>query len=106
MIILAKPEQVGLVRNKLSGNLIFSIENKGTAAITIQIIDHKYGAPPRNLQLKPKSTNTVLLDLSKSANWYDFSIIQTGNKIFKNRYAGKIETGEITTTDPFMGNVL
>lgn len=106
LMILAKPEQVGLVRNKLSGNLIFSIENKGTAAITIQIIDHKYGAPPRNLQLKPKSTNTVLLDLSKSANWYDFSIIQTGNKIFKNRYAGKIETGAITTTDPFMGNVL
>lgn len=106
LMIQAKPEQVGLVRKKLSGHLIFSIENKGATIIAIQIIDHKYGASPRNLQLKPKSTHTVLLDLSKNANWYDFSIIQMGNGIFKHRYAGKIETGVVTTTDPFMGNVV
>jgi phospholipase C len=106
IVIQAKPEQSGLVNKKLTGNLIFSIENKGASPVNIQITDQKYGSAARNLQIKPHSFVTVNLGLSKSQNWYDFSIIQTGNRIFKHRYAGKIETGEVTTTDPFMGNVV
>ncbi|MCX2432055.1 phosphocholine-specific phospholipase C [Pedobacter sp. GR22-10] len=106
IVIQAKPEQSGLVNKKLTGNLIFSIENKGVSAVNIQITDQKYGSAARNLQIKPHSFVTVNLGLSKSQNWYDFSIIQTGNRIFKHRYAGKIETGDVTTTDPFMGNVV
>ncbi|MCX2582602.1 phosphocholine-specific phospholipase C [Pedobacter sp. MR22-3] len=106
IVIQAKPEQSGLVNKKLTGNLIFSIENKGASLVNIQITDQKYGSTARNLQIKPHSFVTVNLGLSKSQNWYDFSIIQTGNRIFKHRYAGKIETGDVTTTDPFMGNVV
>ena len=99
------PEQSGLVTKKLSGNLVFAIENKGTAAITVQIIDNKYKSATKTVTIKPKSSANVVLNQSKSANWYDYSIVQSGNTVFKHRYAGKIETGEITQTDPYMGNV-
>ena len=104
--ISSKAEQTGLVTKKLTGNLVFTIENKGTTPVSIQIVDNKYKAAIQNVVLKPKSTSNVLLRLSKSAHWYDFSVIQAGNAVFKHRYAGKIETGEITITDPYMGNAL
>ncbi|RDC56810.1 phospholipase C, phosphocholine-specific [Pedobacter chinensis] len=102
--IKAHYEQSGLVSKKLTGNLVFSIENKSTAAVNIQIIDNKYKAATQGLNIKPKSSIDIPLKLSKNGHWYDFSIRQTGNNVFNHRYAGKVETGEITITDPFMGN--
>lgn len=102
--IKAYPEQSGLVSKKLSGNLVFAIENKSAAVITLQIIDNKYKSGVKTVIMKPKSSTNVVLHLAKNANWYDFSVLQAGNSIFKQRYAGKIETGEITQTDPYMGN--
>ncbi|MCX2573758.1 phosphocholine-specific phospholipase C [Pedobacter sandarakinus] len=103
--ISAKAEEGGIANKKCSGNLIFSMENKSQKAITIQIVDNKYKSPQRNLILKPKASTTLVLNLSKNANWYDFTIQLPGSAL-KHRYAGKIETGEITKTDPYMGNVL
>ncbi|WP_316802392.1 phosphocholine-specific phospholipase C [Pedobacter nototheniae] len=100
--IKAFPEQNGLVTKKLTGSLVFSFENKGSLPVTLQVVDNKYKATSQNVVVKPKSTTMVVLNVAKNGNWYDFSILQTGNTLFKHRYAGKIETGEITTTDPFM----
>lgn len=46
---------------------------------------------------------TIILDLKKSFGWYDFSIKVKGNKSFIKRYAGHVETGEPSYSDPFMG---
>jgi len=104
--IKARAEQNGLMAKKLTGNLVFTIENKGITSLSIEIVDNKYKTPTRNVKIKPKSTAKVLFSLTKSANWYDFSVIQPENVLFKHRYAGKLETGEITITDPYMGNAL
>jgi len=47
-----------------------------------------------------------MLDLSKSFGWYDFTITAAGVEIFNKRYAGHVETGQASKTDPLMGNVL
>ena len=104
--IKAKAEQIGLVTKKLSGNLVFTIENRETIPVSIQIVDNKYKAAIKNVTLSAKSAINIALNLSKNGYWYDFSVIQPGNAIFKHRYAGKIETGEITITDPYMGGSL
>ncbi|RZL18668.1 MAG: DUF756 domain-containing protein, partial [Pedobacter sp.] len=104
IVIKAMPEQSGLVSKKLTGNLIFSIENRSSSAVSIQIIDNKYKTATRTVLLKPKATSNLVSNLSKNGNWYDLSIINIGNSIFKHRYSGKIETGQITTSDPYMGN--
>jgi len=100
------PEQAGMLTKKLTGNLVFSFENQGPTAITLQIVDNAYKKAKQILILKPKSAGKIVLNLTKNSNWYDFSILHTGNDIFKYRYAGKIETGEITQTDPFMGGLI
>jgi phospholipase C len=104
--ILAYAEEVGLISKKKSGHFIFSLENTGDQPLDIQIKDNKYGERPQKITLKPKALSKVVLNLSKSANWYDFSIMLTGNNIFNHRYAGKIETGAITETDPYMGGLV
>lgn len=101
--ITAYPEEVGLISKKLSGRLILSFDNKQDRPVEIKIVDNKYQANPQKLQLKGNAISSVSLDLSKQANWYDFTITLKGNEIFSHRFAGKIETGEITETDPFMG---
>lgn len=104
--IKARAEQNGLVKKRLTGNFVFSIENTGMKTLSIQITDNKYKAPTKCITIKQKSEIEVLLNISKNGNWYDFMITQVGNNLFKHRYAGKIETGQITSSDPFMGNVL
>jgi len=104
IVVKAYPEQGGLISKKLTGALVFAVENKGTSSVTLQIVDNKYKSGSKTVTIKPKSSTNISFNLAKNANWYDFSIVQTGNTTFKHRYAGKIETGEITQTDPYMGN--
>jgi phospholipase C len=104
IVVKAYPEQGGLVSKKLTGTLVFAIENKGAGLVTLQIVDNKYKSGSKTVTIKPKSSTNISFNLAKNANWYDFSIVQAGNTTFKHRYAGKIETGEITQTDPYMGN--
>jgi len=104
VVVKAYPEQAGLVTKKLTGTLVFAIENKGASLVTLQIVDNKYKSGSKTVTIRPKSSANISFNLVKNANWYDFSIVQTGNTTFKHRYAGKIETGEITQTDPYMGN--
>ncbi|PWS32727.1 phosphocholine-specific phospholipase C [Pedobacter paludis] len=100
------PEQKGLVAKKLSGNLVFEIENKSSGTLALQIIDNAYKSGIQRITLKPKASTIISLNTTKNGNWYDFSISQAGNTVFSHRFAGKIETGEITITDPFMGGLI
>lgn len=45
------------------------------------------------------------LDLSQSHGWYDFSLLAEGDLDMAYRYAGHVETGHPSFTDPLMGQV-
>lgn len=45
------------------------------------------------------------VDLSKSHGWYDFSILVDGDTETLYRYAGHLETGKASFTDPLMGKM-
>lgn len=47
-----------------------------------------------------------VIDTGKTFGWYDFTVKQKGNNVFERRYAGRVEIGKPTKTDPFMGRVL
>ncbi|HEX5553858.1 MAG TPA: phospholipase domain-containing protein, partial [Chitinophagaceae bacterium] len=49
--------------------------------------------------------NTIILDLKKSHGWYDFTIRVDGADAFERRYAGHVDTGQDSYSDPFMGKV-
>jgi phospholipase C len=75
----------------------------------LTITDNAYRAESKNINLQQIPDGTALrvsFDLSKSANWYDFSITLSDDPDFLQRYAGHIETGQLSESDPYMGQML
>jgi phospholipase C len=48
----------------------------------------------------------VVLNLTKNHNWYDIGIKLKGYDTFEERFAGRVETGAPTKTDPLMGGIV
>ncbi|MCH4244388.1 phosphocholine-specific phospholipase C [Acinetobacter gerneri] len=44
-------------------------------------------------------------DMSEFGGWYDFTVSIDGDNSFKRRFAGRIETGKDSISDPFMGYI-
>ncbi|HCN84226.1 MAG TPA: hypothetical protein DIT07_11495 [Sphingobacteriaceae bacterium] len=65
-----------------------------------------YKSTAQSKLLAPGATAVITLNLSKSYNWYDLSVKLKGYDQFDERFAGRVETGAITKTDPLMGRVV
>jgi phospholipase C len=68
--------------------------------VTVTWRDEAYGQAERRFDLTPGAAQVVTLDLKASHNWYDFSLTGEG---FKQRFAGHVETGEASFSDPALG---
>jgi phospholipase C len=55
--------------------------------------------------LLPGQTASIRLDLTQSFLWYDFSLQVEGFELFKRIYAGHMENGQPSFSDPAMGRV-
>jgi phospholipase C len=97
-------------KNKLSGDVELQVTNFDTIPLTIEIVDNAYKKPAfrKNIGIAGSGKNEIhiILDLRKSHGWYDFTVRITGSQMFERRYAGHVETGETSFTDPFMGDVV
>lgn len=76
---------------------------------TIEIKDNAYKNKPIKKVItagpgKKNGESAIILNLGKSFGWYDFTINVQGYDNFERRYAGHVETGKTSYTDPFMGN--
>jgi phospholipase C len=91
----------------LTGNVVLLLGNldSGTAH-NVEIQDRSYGAAPRTQKVSAGAMATVVLDLSRNFGWYDFSLKVAGHGRFEKRYAGHVETGMTSRTDPAMGRVV
>lgn len=94
-------------RNKRpSGNILLEMANVGSAnAIHIEITDHAYGKSNIKKTLAAGKREPLILNLKSSYGWYDFSVRVAGFDHFEKRFAGRVETGKESFTDPFMGRV-
>lgn len=90
-------------KKSLTGNIALKVKNSGTTSITITIHDNAYSAKPITKTIAAKADSTIPLNLSKSFNWFDFTITVNGNENFGKRYAGRVETGKPGLTDPAIG---
>lgn len=90
---------------KFSGNVILILENTGDKNLPIEIVDNSYKNPRQSFELAAAEKKEIVLDLSKSYNWYDTSIKLQGKDLFEKRFAGRAETGAPGKSDPFMGRV-
>ena len=60
---------------------------------------------PKQVTLAAGTGSTVVLDLSRQHGWYDFTVTQQGGEA-AFQYAGRVETGRSSFSDPLMGGVV
>ncbi|UOE50273.1 phospholipase C, phosphocholine-specific [Mucilaginibacter sp. SMC90] len=94
------------VAGKLTGNIALKITNHTNKAQAIAVTDHGYKTGDHKVSVKAGASSTIVLSLSKSYGWYDFSAKIDGFEKFGKRFAGRVETGKPTFSDPLMGKAL
>jgi phospholipase C len=81
-----------------------SFTNKGKkGSYRASILHHAYGFPNQTNLIPPGGVSEVTVDLVPSHGWYDFSVRIDGRKHFERRYAGHVETGQPSFSDPQIG---
>jgi phospholipase C len=66
----------------------------------VEIRDESYGAPSRRSVLRAGAESSATIDTAATKGWYDFTVRVAG---LAYRYAGRVETGAWSTSDPAMG---
>ncbi len=89
---------------QLTGNLELNAVNNGKENYLLEVTDNAYKNKDlfKTIRADAKEEKLVL-DLSKSYGWYDFTIKIKGNNTCEKRYAGHVETGKESKSDPTMG---
>jgi phospholipase C len=103
--ILCLYENEGATR-KLSGRLQFHFRNKGNTPLVLQVVDMNYGLGAKTISLPAKGEKALAIALDKSYQWYDMDVKIKGYPYYEQRFAGHIETGRDSKTDPLMGGML
>ena len=92
---------------KPSGNIEVKVSNTSkNKNFTIVVKDEAYGNPAQTITVKKGGMETFIVHTKESYGWYDFTIAVDGMSDFQQRYAGRVETGKPSKSDPFMGRVL
>lgn len=92
-------------REAATGLMLHLSHNGGSSRYEVKITDH-YAGKSTTRRISPEGRQeVVILDLVRQHRWYDVTISVNGMKGFQRRYAGRVETGASSFTDPQMGRV-
>nr|WP_295928307.1 phospholipase C, phosphocholine-specific [uncultured Dyadobacter sp.] len=95
-----------------TGNIHLDIDNTSSSReYRVTVKDNLYGAENQTVAVQKMDKDVVkgrvvTINASKSANWYDFSIVVEGQPDLIIRHAGHVETGNVSESDPYMGQVI
>jgi phospholipase C len=92
-------------RTSLTGNLQVQLNNKSTEPVSITIKDNSYNSEPTTWKINAGQETSVVLNLKQSHGWYDFTVKADGSTE-EARYAGRVETGMPSFSDPLIGAVV
>ena len=103
--VLAVEPLVRIEYDHKAGGLHFHCENPGKESIQVEVTDNAYGyGNSESLSLAPQKGRKKYQRLTKSGNWYDYSI--TISTRMEYRFAGRVETAKHGITDPAMAQHL
>ncbi len=94
---------ISLGYNYKKGIISARIINQHNQAVEINVVSNAYAhnVPPV-FRLEPGKSRKIEWQLTSSGNWYDFSVKSAG--AYLHRFAGRIETGRHSISDPAMAN--
>jgi phospholipase C len=81
------------------------LSNRGDGACPFRLSSNAYQHrfEPRLFRVPARGDREALLPLKHSASWYDFTVEVEGLAAFSRRFAGRMETGRHSLSDPEMG---
>lgn len=89
----------------LTGNIIVCLHNTSSERLTVTVAHNSYKTDQQQETLSPNSLSSLIMFDDRSHGWYDFSVKVNGSDA-EARFAGRIETGRPSFSDPLMGGVL
>jgi phospholipase C len=91
--------------SKCTGNVILRLRNHSNTSTKVEIADNAYQAKPVTKILNAGGETSVVLHLEQSFGWYDFTVKSEGTHSTA-RFAGRVETGSASKSDPAMGRIV
>lgn len=83
------------------GGVTLDLKNSGKSALHLEIIPNAYDyAKEKSFDILPGERKKMHWRLTDSGNWYDFSVKSEDG--FLHRFAGRVETGKHSISDPAM----
>jgi phospholipase C len=87
-----------------AGELHVTLMNRGEVPCTFTVTANAYrNGPARTVTVVARTQTKLNLPIGHSACWYDFSVTVNGLTGFLRRFAGRMETGRPSVSDPAMG---
>jgi phospholipase C len=93
------------IATNLTGNMRVHLRNSSSELLTVAIHDNSYHTDAIVKTIAAARTESVVLPLQRSHGWYDFTVNVKGSEA-EARFAGRVETGKPSFTDPLMGRVV
>jgi phospholipase C len=90
---------------RLTGNVVVRVRNRSEGPINIQVQHHGYQRKPVNKSVEGRQEISVVLQIEQSHGWYDYSVKVPGSDA-EARFAGRVETGRPSISDPVMGGMV
>ena len=95
-------ERVGSL---LTGNVLVLLRNPGERPLAVTVQDNSYKTGSVTKIIAAADQSSIVLNLKQSYGWYDFTVKAEGSKT-ELRFAGRVETGHPSFSDPLMGNLV
>jgi phospholipase C len=88
--------------DSVSGDLELKLTNNGGAPCSFTLAPNQYMTGSASTTVVARSEHVIRLPLRASGYWYDFSVTVRGQAGFSRRFAGRLETGQPSFSDPAM----
>jgi phospholipase C len=101
----------GLAIQALSGSrggadeIALKLRNRGSASAEVTV-SSRYSSRSTTLTLAPGGTKALEFSVGRTRGWYDLTVTVQGDPQFAYRYAGHLENGEPSISDPGMAGLI
>jgi phospholipase C len=99
------PLQATAIADPAQQAVVVTLRNVGAVPIAASVRARAYRRFQQDVSVAGGQSLHVAVPAQDSANWYDIEIISAGDAHFSQSFAGHIETGAASLSDPLIGAV-
>jgi phospholipase C len=103
---LAGPSQVDVkaMADENGSHMMLQLASRGLRTIVASVVDN-YRCRTTSVPLNPGETESIASALARTAGWYDFVVTVNGDSDFECQFAGHVENGRDSMSDPALGGL-